>query len=158
MNVSFVVVDEAHCISTWGHDFRPSYRKIVDAVRFFENANRKLLVLGLTATADRRTEEDIARQLTSTEGVPIKVLRMPMDRPNLHLSAIPAKGPAEKLAILKKLVSGQEGSGILYCATRESTEMVAQYLSACGLDAVSYHAGYDPEKKAVAPTGFHAGQ
>ena len=157
LNVSFVVVDEAHCISTWGHDFRPSYRKIVDAVRFFENANPELLVLGLTATADRRTEEDIARQLTSTGGVPLKVLRLPMDRPNLHLSAIPAKGQAEKLAILKKLVSGLEGSGILYCATRESTEMVAQYLSACGLDTVSYHAGYDPEKKRSLQLDFMRG-
>jgi len=147
LNVCLLVVDEAHCISTWGHDFRPSYRQIVEAVRHFERKNPGLFVLGLTATANHRTEEDIARQLTGPDGHALSVLRISMDRPNLSLSVIRVNGAAHKLAVLEKLVAHTEGTGILYCATRESAEMAAGYLAEKKLDVIAYHAGYDPEQK-----------
>jgi len=147
LNIGLLVVDEAHCISTWGHDFRPSYRQIVNAVRNFEKKNDNLRVLGLTATADRRTEADIARQLTDAAGNPLKVLRTSMDRPNISLWVIQVKGTAQKLEVLEKLLRETQGTGILYCATREGTEITAEYLTEKQLDVVSYHAGYDPDRK-----------
>ncbi|HEX6386073.1 MAG TPA: RecQ family ATP-dependent DNA helicase [Anaerolineae bacterium] len=158
LDVAMVVVDEAHCISTWGHDFRPAYRQIVNAVRAFEAKNPDLHVLGLTATANRRTEQDIAVQLRDPAGRSLTVLRLPMDRPNLSLSVIPVADLSEKLARLAALLSQLEGSGILYCATREQTEIVAGYLRQQGLDVVSYHAGYDGEQKRQLQQAFMAGQ
>jgi len=147
LNVGLLVVDEAHCISTWGHDFRPSYRQIVNAVRQFEEKNSDLRVLGLTATANRRTEADIARQLTGPGGMPLKILRTSMDRPNISLWVIPVRGTAQKLEVLEKLLRQSEGTAILYAATREGTEIVAEYLAEKNLDVLSYHAGYDSERK-----------
>lgn len=145
--VALLVVDEAHCISTWGHDFRPSYRQIVNLVRALGQSRPELRVLGLTATADARTEADIASQLQTAGGQPLRVLRTPMDRPNLALSVLPVHGPAHKLAVLYELLTRLTGCGILYCATREQTEVVADFLQQQGLDVISYHAGYDPDHK-----------
>ncbi|MCP4693057.1 MAG: RecQ family ATP-dependent DNA helicase [Desulfobacterales bacterium] len=158
LNVGLMVVDEAHCISTWGHDFRPSYRQIVNAVHEFEKKNNDLRVLGLTATADRRVEADIAQQLTGPSGAPLKVLRISMDRPNIRLSVIPVDGPARKLEVLEKILGRTEGSGILYCATREMTEIVASWLSERKLDVVSYHAGYEPGEKRKLQKAFMEGR
>lgn len=145
--VDLLVVDEAHCISTWGHDFRPSYRQIVRAVRDFEARRPNLRVLGLTATADARTEADIARQLGAAGEEPLRVLRSPMDRPNIALAVAPVGDFGEKLALLADWLPRWEGSGILYCATRENTELTADYLRQQGLDVASYHAGYEPSRK-----------
>ncbi len=147
LSAGLLVVDEAHCISTWGHDFRPSYRQIVNAVHCFEKKNPELRVLGLTATANPRTEADIARQLTDTEAAPLKVLRSSMDRPNIALRVISVQGTAQKLEVLEKLLRETEGTGILYCATREGTEIVSEYLREKNSDVLSYHAGYTPERK-----------
>lgn len=151
--VSLVVVDEAHCISTWGHDFRPSYRQIVQYVRRLQEKSPKARVLGLTATADAKTEEDIKQQL-STEQAPIKVLRDSMDRPNISLSVIRAEGIARKLELCCKLLSEFEGSGLIYCATRENTEIVADFLKKRGLNVESYHAGYPPQEKRKLQAAF----
>jgi ATP-dependent DNA helicase RecQ len=145
--VDLLVVDEAHCISTWGHDFRPSYRQIVKAVRDFEVRRPNVRVLGLTATADARTEADIARQLVGAGEEPLRVLRSPMDRPNIALAVARVADFGEKLALLADLLPRWEGSGILYCATRENTELTADYLKQQGLGVVSYHAGYEPSRK-----------
>ncbi len=145
--VDLLVVDEAHCISMWGHDFRPSYRLIVNAVREFERKNEELCVLGLTATANLKTEQDIARQLQTPQGQPLNVFRSSMDRPNISLSVIPVKGVIQKLEFLGKLLPSLEGCGILYCSTRDQTELVADYLKDQGQNVVSYHAGYTPEQK-----------
>ncbi|MGY8825729.1 MAG: RecQ family ATP-dependent DNA helicase [Candidatus Latescibacterota bacterium] len=144
--ISLLVVDEAHCISTWGHDFRPSYRQIVKAVQKFE-AQRDLLVLGLTATADHKTEQDIAAQLASPTGEPLKINRHSMDRPNLALSCLKVRGVEDKLEYLEQKLKTATGFGLLYCSTREQTEIVSTYLQAKGLHVASYHAGYSPEKK-----------
>lgn len=144
--VSLLVIDEAHCISSWGHDFRPSYRQIINFVRGVESRHSDVRVLGLTATADARTEQDIISQLDS-DGRSVSVHRQSMDRPNLSLRVVPASGEAAKLAACEALVREMEGCGLVYCATREHTETVAEYLQARGIVAQGYHAGFPPEEK-----------
>lgn len=158
LEIGLVVVDEAHCISTWGHDFRPAYRQIIRAIRHFEKNNDRIHVLGLTATANGRVQQDIAAQLRGPVGPALAVQRMPMDRPNIRLSRHTVQGMAAKLSLLAQLVAQQEGSGILYCATRDNTEIVAEYLSQQGADIVAYHAGFDPERKRALQKAFMDGR
>jgi ATP-dependent DNA helicase RecQ len=155
LDVALLVVDEAHCISTWGHDFRPSYRRIVDAVESFVARRPDLRVLALTATANDRTEADIV-SLLGTEAGALVVHRQGMDRPNLALEVHGVRGLPGKLARLSVVVSrelerlraaGLTGSGILYCATRDQTEIAAGFLRECGVDVVAYHAGLEPDRK-----------
>lgn len=143
--ISLVVVDEAHCISTWGHDFRPSYRQIVHYVQALHAINPELRLLGLTATANCKTEEDIKRQLSTLR--PITVFRASMDRANISLSSLNCASMAEKLAICHQLVKQLPGCGLIYCATRENTSLVAEYLRSQGIRAAGYHAGLFPEEK-----------
>lgn len=153
--ISLVVVDEAHCISTWGHDFRPSYRQIALFVQALQNKNRAIKVLGLTATANSRTETDIGKQLSVPER-PIKVLRSRLHRPNIALQVIPLQTAPAKLAACAELLGRLDGSGLIYCATRENAELVGNYLKACGLNAEAYHAGFDSDRKRKLQTGFLA--
>lgn len=145
LNVKLVVVDEAHCISTWGHDFRPSYRQILHFLRAIQTKN-PVKILGLTATANKQVEEDISKQLflSDQQGV---ILRQAMDRSNIQLSVILTKGMVAKLAACEKLLQHLDGCGLIYCATRENTEIVADYLQEQHLNVVSYHAGYEVEEK-----------
>jgi ATP-dependent DNA helicase RecQ len=156
--IGLIVVDEAHCISTWGHDFRPAYRQIMHAVKKFQSSNPTLHLLGLTATANGRVQKDIAHQLRGPDGTEPIVLRMPMDRPNIRLAIAQVSGMAEKLALLAELLPAMEGSGILYCATRENTEIVAEYLQQKGCDVVAYHAGFDAERKRALQSAFMEGR
>ncbi|MCZ6794587.1 MAG: RecQ family ATP-dependent DNA helicase, partial [Planctomycetota bacterium] len=156
--IDLLVVDEAHCISTWGHDFRPSYRQIMNAVRELEEARPSLRVLGLTATANRRTAADIVEQFRGADGRSAAIHRSPMDRPNLALRVVPVTGLDNKLSILSEILQGLEGCGILYCATREQTEIVAAYLSASGHDVVAYHAGLVPDQKRELQLAFTRGK
>jgi ATP-dependent DNA helicase RecQ len=151
--ISLLVIDEAHCISTWGHDFRPSYRQILHFIQTIESASPEIKILGLTATADDRVEADIMRQLSSTSK-PLHVLRESMDRPNIHLSVISTQGIASKLLLCKTLLSRLEGTGLIYCATRENAELVAEYLQQQGLSTTAYHAGLTPEEKRKIQTAF----
>lgn len=140
--ISLIVVDEAHCISTWGHDFRPSYRQIIH----FVNANPDAHILALTATCSARVQEDIQKQL-KRKGQEVTVFRESMNRPNISLQVIPTSGTSEKLAICEQYLTRLEGSGLIYCATRENTELVAEYLKSRGLNVAAYHAGFSPEEK-----------
>lgn len=144
--LSLIVIDEAHCVSTWGHDFRPAYRQILQLVKAAEQKMPDLKILGLTATAADPVEKDILKQLFSTER-PGSVLRESMDRPNLSLSVIPARGSASKLLLAEQIVTASDGVGLIYCATRENTETVARYLQKKGINAIAYHAGLDSEEK-----------
>ncbi|MDE3055186.1 MAG: RecQ family ATP-dependent DNA helicase [Verrucomicrobiota bacterium] len=145
--ITLLVIDEAHCISTWGHDFRPSFRHILQFANELTKRKPQLKVLGLTATADHRVEQDIATQLTTSE-TPITVWRDAMDRPNLHLHVIRAKKFEEKLALCKQLLNERpKKAGLIYCATRENTELVAAFLQEEGIPVTAYHAGLDAEKK-----------
>lgn len=144
--IRLVVIDEAHCISTWGHDFRPSYRQILNFVDAAQKNNPDVHVLALTATANARVEEDIKKQLSfSTHSV--SVLRESMDRPNIHLSLIKIENPIEKLLICEELLRQTNGCGLIYCATRENCELVADYLKAVAYNVTAYHAGFSPEEK-----------
>lgn len=151
--ISLLVIDEAHCISTWGHDFRPSYRHILQFSQALKKANPKLKILGLTATADQRVEKDIVGQLSSVQE-PVHVWREQMDRPNIHLSVLPVEGTAAKLTLCEALLSKLEGHGLIYCATRENTELVAEYLQKRGLSILAYHAGLESEEKRKIQTDF----
>lgn len=155
--VRLVVIDEAHCISTWGHDFRPAYRQIVHLLRALRDRHPQLRVLGLTATADERVEADIRAQMEGIGG-PMHVHRSGMDRPNLALAVVGLAGMAAKLAYLAQIVPRLPGPGLLYCATRERTELVADYLRASGVPAAAYHAGLEPDHKRALQDDFLAGR
>lgn len=144
--IKLLVVDEAHCISTWGHDFRPSYRQIIQLVHALENKYADIKLLALTATANEKTEMDIKQQL-SLDKNKIIVHRENMDRPNIRLSVVPISGTTEKLATLSHLLSRLSGSGLIYCSTRENTELVAGYLLGQGISTTAYHAGIESYKK-----------
>lgn len=145
--VALLVVDEAHCISSWGHDFRPAYRQILRLVQALRERRPGLRVLALTATADARVEDDVRHQLEGPGAPELTVHRGSMDRPNIALAVVPAPGMAHKLAYLAKAVPRLPRPGILYCATRERTELVAEYMRMRGVDAAAYHAGLEPERK-----------
>ena len=151
--ISLVVVDEAHCISTWGHDFRPSYRQILNFIRKAEANKPSLKILGLTATADAKAEEDIRRQLSGGQQ-PLKVLRESMNRPNISLSVFPVRQSARKLHACLQFVHQLEGCGLIYCATRENTELVAAYLKSQGVNVAAYHAGFESDQKRALQTEF----
>ena len=157
LKVEMVVVDEAHCISTWGHDFRPAYREIATLVKRLRERHPDVRVLGLTATADARTEGDISAQLAPRGVDALPVHRRSMDRSNISLWRTQAKGMAHKLAILKRLLPSLDGPGLIYCATRDHTEIVAEYLTHAGLNVSAYHAGKDPELKRELQRAFIAG-
>lgn len=133
LNISFVAVDEAHCISQWGQDFRPSYLRIV---QFIDSLPERPVVGAFTATATRSVQEDVERILE---------LRSPVrevtgfDRPNLYFEVIQ---PESKDKALLRLLAGRKGkSGIVYCATRKKVESVCELLCDHGYAANRYHAG-----------------
>jgi ATP-dependent DNA helicase RecQ len=134
--ISMIVIDEAHCISTWGHDFRPDYRRIVTLLNAMPHQTP---VLALTATANRRVEQDILQQM----GAGVVVVRGTMQRPNLYLNVVYVQGEEEKLAYLGETLPYAAGSGIVYTATKRDAETVATFLQHLGLVAEYYHAGRD---------------
>lgn len=144
--IKLLVVDEAHCISTWGHDFRPSYRQIIHLVQALTQKRKDIRVLALTATANKKTEEDIKKQLTINQ-LPLPVHRESMNRANIRLTVIPVSGTNVKLATLIDLLRTLPGSGLIYCATRENTELVAEFLNTQGIHAAAYHAGFTTQEK-----------
>lgn len=134
-----VVVDEAHCISIWGHDFRPDYRRIVNLIRGLSAATP---VVAVTATATQRVEGDILAQLGETA----ELIRGSLLRPNFRLRVVPVSGESDKLAWLAHLVGQFDGTGLIYCASRAMTELVSDYLNAVGIGAEYYHAGREEER------------
>jgi ATP-dependent DNA helicase RecQ len=153
LDIRLFVVDEAHCISTWGHDFRPTYRQIVKLLSALSVKNPQLHILGLTATADQRVEEDIQKQL-SLSSHEICVMRETMDRPNLSLAVLRVRGLPAKLAACAHLLSTVEGCGLIYCATRDNVELVAEFLQKQNLAVAPYHAGFESEEKRALQNAF----
>src|SRR3990167_6300082 len=153
--INLLVVDEAHCISTWGHDFRPSYRQILKLNMALSKKNQGIKLLALTATANKKTQEDITQQLTLSSQK-ICVLRSSMNRANIALEVFHANSTAQKLFIISKLVKELSGSGLIYCATRENTELVAEYLTAHHQKVVAYHAGIHADEKRQIQEAFIA--
>lgn len=137
-NVRLIAVDEAHCISFWGHDFRPEYTQL--------GRLRQLLpgvpLVALTATADPAIRRDILRQLDIGEDA---VFQSSFDRPNLHLAVLPGQKRFERLQVFLKDHPGQPG--IVYCLSRAGTEDLAEKLRRLGYKADSYHAGMGTEAR-----------
>lgn len=138
--IGLLVVDEAHCISDWGHDFRPDYRRIVGIVR---QLPRNMPLLGTTATANQRVVDDVATQL----GPGLRVIRGPLVRESLVLQTIVLADQAERLAWLAEYLPGLPGTGIIYCLTIADCERVSGWLSEQGIDAPAYHAKLTPEER-----------
>jgi ATP-dependent DNA helicase RecQ len=130
------VVDEVHCISDWGHDFRPDYRRII---RVMESLPAGMPVLGTTATANDRVVADVQQQL----GPELVVLRGPLARASLRLQNIVLSTQAERLAWLAENVPKFKGSGVVYCLTVADVERVTNWLKSQGISAEAYHAGND---------------
>ncbi|MGY6501833.1 MAG: RecQ family ATP-dependent DNA helicase [Acidimicrobiales bacterium] len=129
--VGLLVVDEAHCISDWGHDFRPDYRRIADVLA---RLSPGVPVLAATATANERVEVDVAAQL----GEHTRTFRGSLDRPTLHLAVADVPTTARQLAWLHDWTQRHEGPGLVYCLTVSEAERVAAYLLDQGIAAASY--------------------
>ena len=138
--ISLLVIDEAHCISDWGHDFRPHYRMIERIARTLP-ANLRLLAT--TATANNRVMEDLAAVL----GPDLKVLRGELDRPSLRLQTIRLPKQSQRLAWLAEQLPALPGSGIIYTLTVRDAERVAEWLQARGLAAESYTGQTDDQRE-----------
>ena len=137
--ISFVAIDEAHCISEWGHDFRPEYRNLKHIIRAIDNVP----VICLTATATEKVQEDILKTLGITDANRFKAS---FNRANLFYEVRPKTKEVEKDII--RFVKQREGkSGIIYCLSRKKVEEVAQILQVNGINAVPYHAGLDAKTR-----------
>ncbi len=157
LRLSLIAVDEAHCISHWGHDFRPAYRNLSGLKSRFGN----LPVLALTATATREVTRDIAAQLGMERPL---AFRGTFFRPNLRLHAYKkgeerSSGKLEVRDSILRLVRARPGeSGIVYCLSRKSVESTAEFLRDHGVRAAAYHAGLEPEERSRVQDAFQADQ
>ncbi|WP_207893781.1 DNA helicase RecQ [Tenacibaculum sp. M341] len=138
--ISFVAIDEAHCISEWGHDFRPEYRNLRAIIKQIDNVP----VIGLTATATDKVQEDILKTLGMSDA---NVYKASFNRPNLFYEVRPKTKDVEKDII--RFIKQKEGqSGIIYCLSRKKVEEIAQVLQVNGINALPYHAGFDAKTRA----------
>jgi ATP-dependent DNA helicase RecQ len=134
-SVGLLVIDEAHCISDWGHDFRPDYRRVKDMLDALAPG---VAVLGTTATANDRVVGDVVEQLAARGGEPLRTYRGPLARGSLRLEVLELPRPAERLAWLVENLPALPGSGIVYTLTKRDAEQVAAFLSANGISALAY--------------------
>ncbi len=138
-NISLIAVDEAHCISQWGHDFRPSYTQISE---FTEHLPKRPVIAAFTATATERVKQDIAANLHLIDPYTVST---GFDRENLYFATYQ---PVDKTQFILNYVSQNEDrSGIIYCSTRKEVERIAQILSESGFSALPYHAGMSDSER-----------
>jgi ATP-dependent DNA helicase RecQ len=147
-SISLFAIDEAHCVSEWGHDFRPDYRLLRPLLDAYPDVPR----LALTATADRHTREDILAQL----GIPAEGLVISgFDRPNIRYAMQPRDGLRRQIA---DILATNPGPGIVYATTRAATEQLSETLAASGRPVLAYHAGLDPQVRAANQAAFLASE
>ncbi len=139
-NISFVAIDEAHCISEWGHDFRPEYRNLRNIIRQIDNVP----IIGLTATATQKVQEDILKTLGMIDA---NVFKASFNRANLFYEVRPKTKDVEK-DIIRFIKQRSGKSGIIYCLSRKKVEEISQVLQVNGINAVPYHAGLDAKSRA----------
>jgi len=136
--ISFIAVDEAHCISEWGHDFRPEYRKLRDMINMI---NPSLPIIALTATATPKVQDDIVKNLNLQEP---NIFIDSFNRANLYYEIVPKGTKEQTLKSIVKFINTMKGkSGIIYTLNRKTTEELANTLQANGITAVAYHAGLE---------------
>ncbi|MEP4194493.1 MAG: DNA helicase RecQ [Aliishimia sp.] len=145
IGVSLIAVDEAHCVSQWGHDFRPDYLRIGEL-----RAALDVPVAAFTATADAETRAEIVQKLFA--GKEPRTFLRGFDRPNLHLAFAAKDGPRRQILEFAAARKGQ--SGIVYCGTRAKTEALAKALREAGHSAIHYHGGMEAEDRRIAETRF----
>ena len=138
--ISFVAIDEAHCISEWGHDFRPEYRRLRPIINAID---KKLPIIALTATATQKVQQDILKNLEIQDA---KVFKSSFDRPNLYYEVRPKTKDVVK-DIIKYIKSNAGKSGIVYCLSRKKVEELAETLAVNGIKALPYHAGLDSQTR-----------
>lgn len=140
VKISFLAVDEAHCISEWGHDFRPEYRNLRKIINRIDSS---IPIIGLTATATPKVREDIMKNLQISDAT---TYQASFNRPNLYYEVRPKTGQVD--ADITRFIKGNEGkSGIVYCLSRKRVEELAQVLQVNGINAVPYHAGLDAKTR-----------
>lgn len=138
--ISFLAIDEAHCISEWGHDFRPEYRNLKSII---ERIGDNIPIIGLTATATEKVQEDILKNLSMSTA---NTFKASFNRPNLYYEVRPkTKNVDSDITRFVKEFDGK--SGIIYCLSRKRVEQLAQILQVNGIDAVPYHAGLDAKTR-----------
>ncbi|MEZ4795971.1 MAG: DNA helicase RecQ [Flavobacteriaceae bacterium] len=140
VKISFVAIDEAHCISEWGHDFRPEYRNLKQIIK---RLGKDIPIIGLTATATPKVQEDILKNLGMTDA---NTFKASFNRPNLFYEVRPKTKNVD--ADIIRFIKQNEGkSGIVYCLSRKRVEELAQVLQVNGIKAVPYHAGLDAKTR-----------
>ncbi|MDL2315251.1 DNA helicase RecQ [Bacteroidales bacterium OttesenSCG-928-C19] len=145
LNISFFAIDEAHCISEWGHDFRPEYRRLRTII---EEINENVPILALTATATPKVQQDIMKTLGMQDA---KVFISSFNRPNLYYEIRPKSKDVMQLhkEIVKFILENEGKSGIIYCFSRKKVEELAELLLVNNIKAVPYHAGLDTNTRAA---------
>jgi len=148
LNIKLVAIDEAHCVSMWGHDFRPEYTQL----KVFRNSLPKVPFMALTATADKSARTDIEKQLGLKDA---KLFISSFDRKNLSIEVRGQVPKKEKLQEIGRFVGRKKNeSGIIYCLSRKNTEEVVDYLKENGHSVAFYHAGMNPEERERVQTEF----
>jgi ATP-dependent DNA helicase RecQ len=155
VEVSLFAVDEAHCISQWGHDFRPDYLRLKDAIAQLGQHGQRPQLIALTATATPAVRDDIAKQLALHK--PASFIAG-FDRHNLTLRVVQCKKESERLNRAAQIAEQAGGAGIVYAATRKTVEEVAVHLQSRGLKAMAYHAGLADRTRARIQERFMAGE
>ena len=136
IKISFLAIDEAHCISEWGHDFRPEYRKIREIIELIDT---ELKIIALTATATPKVQDDIVKNLKINNS---KVFKSSFNRPNLFYE-VRGKSQTTDLDLIKFIKSKSNQSGIIYCLSRKNTEDLSELLNINGIKSLPYHAGLE---------------
>ena len=137
--IAMIVIDEAHCISTWGHDFRVDYRRIVNLVKLIPAS---IPILALTATANNIVVKDIKEQVGD-----LKVIRGNLERKNLSLNVLKTSTEDDKFLYLYNFIKEQDGNGIVYAGTRANTTIYSDWLNYAGIKSAYYHAGLSDDKR-----------